>query len=80
MKMTDAQEITVQDEVVVGTANTSQAAKMKIEYNRQIDAMEKMLEATGNLWCAKKARKQAKVIWPMSHLCQISYKYCSFSS
>lgn len=57
MKMTDAQEITVQDEVVVGTANTSQAAKMKIEYNRQIDAMEKMLEATGNLWCAKKVHK-----------------------
>lgn len=47
MQMRDSQEITEEDEVAICPKNTGQYTKMKAEYTRQIDAMGKMLQATG---------------------------------
>ncbi len=49
MKLRDGLELTEEEEeVAVAPKNTSQFAKMKLDYTRQIDAMGKMLQATGN--------------------------------
>jgi len=47
MKLKDSLELQEEEEVTLAPKNTSQFAKMKTEYTRQIDAMGKMLQATG---------------------------------
>ena len=48
MKLRDSLELQDEEEVTLAPKNTSQFAKMKTDYTRQIDAMGKMLQATGN--------------------------------
>lgn len=45
--MRDSQELLEEDEVVLCPKGNSPYTKMKNEYTRQIDAMGKMLQATG---------------------------------
>ncbi len=47
MQMRDSQELLEEDEVMLAPKNSAQYSKMKTEYTRQIDAMGKMLQATG---------------------------------
>jgi hypothetical protein len=47
LQMRDSQELLEEDEVALCPKGTAQYTKMKNEYTRQIDAMGKMLTATG---------------------------------
>ena len=49
LQMRDSQELAEDDEVALCPKGTAQYMKMKNEYTRQIDAMGKMLTATGTL-------------------------------